>query len=211
MHPALSDIWLARFYCLLINQVSILSTYWQVSAMTGIGSTDVTFATQLDAAVGPDLRAVLGTDAQYLGTAVQRANPLPPTAAALAETNAGAGTGGSEAAVPQLAPIIQWHTALAGRKYRGRSFVSFPATALIDTATKEMNATGITKMDTLALDLLATYTFGTVGNTTTMTRILAAHAHPPTFRAAVTGHLSRAALGTQRRRSFVRHGDAIPF
>jgi len=121
-----------RFWASDGNQAAVNTTDWVVVNDDGTNLTDQNVADFFDTTVSPSYFPLLNNNATYRG--VQAIKWLVPSAVpAVANLNTHVGTGGATACPTQVSGLIQWHAASAGRKYRGRNYIPFPATAHVAT------------------------------------------------------------------------------
>lgn len=135
------------------DQTALLNHHWLVTGEALGGATDLDFAGALDSAIAADLKALLYNTARYEGVLAQKIFPLPITARQQAVLGAGVGTAGAIGLPRQTAGLIDWHTALAGPAFRGRTFMCFPAAADSDGAGSPTNGY-MTRLTAFATDVL---------------------------------------------------------
>ncbi len=125
---AVNDILRIKTFCFQPPQVGINIRFAIVTSVVGVINTaDV--AAVYDGLVQGPYKALLSNPSTYVGVNCQRIFPGTPTFPAGTQVSAGVGTAGATALPAQVSGIITTQTGLAGRKFRGRSYIPFPATA----------------------------------------------------------------------------------
>jgi len=123
------DVVMAQAWCVANEQASVNSFFYFVTAVGIANCTDQDFADDIDALIGPPYSAILTTANEYRGIycrIVQRFPPAAEPAPVAAVTNANPGLVAGTTLPRQASGILSWQTALAGRKYRGRTYLPFP-------------------------------------------------------------------------------------
>lgn len=151
---AVNDVWQVSFVCGTPTQLSFnvrhYRTSFQVGGPVGTLAVATRFATLFNAAY----KALLSSSANFLGVVAQKIRPLPMTVALSNNTGAGVGEATGDLLPKQVAGIITIKTALAGRRFRGRLYVPFPA-EVDSTVAAAPTGSYITRLGTLAFALLA--------------------------------------------------------
>jgi len=166
------DLYEANHFTRHVEQVGVLRHYWRQGVNTGTGPTQTQIAQALDTAISPPLKACMSNVAEYLGTKVYRIFPPPRTFPSDIFTSTGVGGVVSAILPRQVRGIITLRTLLAGKRYRGRRYIPFPAQVSTDT---DATPTGpyLTLLDTLGTALITPLVaVGSGGNTATMTPVL---------------------------------------
>jgi hypothetical protein len=114
------------------SQAAVNTTDWIVVGDDGSSLTDQNVADFFDTTVSPNYYPLLNNTATYRGVQAIRWS-VPSSIAAVANLNTHVGTAGATACPTQVCGLVQWHAASAGRKYRGRNYIPFPATASVAT------------------------------------------------------------------------------
>jgi hypothetical protein len=187
------------------TQVGINVMHWLVSTLTGVGVTQGDIAADLDAAAAPLYKLLLANPTSYRGVMVQKIWPAPRQLAEVSIGNAGVGTAGALQAPTQVAGVLKFTTAKAGRAFRGRIFVPFLSTSSL-TAGGNQAAGYFTDLNNLGT-MLTTPRLVTVGGNATPISPVVWHAKnfgkPPagihTYDPILLATPSTL-LGTQRRR-----------
>lgn len=202
-----NDIVESRFYCTAGNQVSINRVRWEVTAVTGTSVTPTTFASLLAGFFPAAFKDMLPTNARYEGLQVQVIIPIRrPEVTNIG--SAGAGTRSGDLMSPQTAGLISFKTAIASRRYRGRMYVPFPAEG--DNTTGGKPSAGYdANLATLASAASTEIIAGGGGNTATMTPVI--YSSVALLSQPILSYLTRTSWATQRRRSFLRKADVLPF
>jgi hypothetical protein len=123
---AVGDIMLVKLYCQHLAQVSINNFHFLVSAVGLPPATDADLATSFDGIMGPLIRNLIVNPATYRGVGAQKIWPLPVALTQYNNNSFGGGTTGPNAVPEQVAGVLSWGTAKAGRAYRGRIYLPFP-------------------------------------------------------------------------------------
>jgi len=183
------------------DQASVQRVWYFCNASAGAGATDLQLATQANATLAPIYKTILNNNATYHGIQTQLYRLGQPFAAQQDSSSTGAGTAGATAMARQVAGITTLTTAYSGRRYRGRIYWPFPATAA-DTGNGVPTAGYLTILDSLGIYLINTIVVGSGGNTSTLIPVLQ-HAAGKTPTPAPTPLLDALPVGkwaTQRRR-----------
>jgi len=122
-----NDIYQVKLYCSLQNQLSINVLHYRCASITGDASNDAAFAARIDALFGPLYPSLLSIQARYRGAGVQRLYPQPPTVETFSTIQAADGLADEDPLPKQTCGVITKRTASAGRSYRGRAYIPFPA------------------------------------------------------------------------------------
>jgi len=112
---------------------------------------------------------------EYRGVQAQIISPVPPFQALFVEafsiTGATNGTGGAFVQATQVCGLISYQTDKARQSQRGRCYVAFPSQQL-DSGGGSPDATYITRLGTLASDMIAGLSVSAGGRTATLVRVL---------------------------------------
>jgi len=143
----------ARVWCTQAEQAAVNTLFYFVSSITGAPTTDLDVAKYIDSFLNGRFKAVIGNDATYRGVqvSVQNVSPLPATQ--FYNGNAAIGTGGAIDLPRQTCGLLQFQTANAGRRFRGRWYLPFPATTA-DVAGGLPSSTYLTAAQSIASALL---------------------------------------------------------
>jgi len=184
-------------WCTDGDQASVNTVFYKVVSVGTPASTDADFAQTLDSAIGAVLITMLNNNASYRGVQGQIVFPLPVRVAAFNTASAGAGTSGATALPRQASGLISWKTNLAGRKFRGRTYIPFPATTS-DTGNGIPTAGYITALSSFATALLNMTALATGCLTSTIS--LGVHSRVAHTTTDISSSLSQNRWATQRRR-----------
>lgn len=203
---AVNDMYEATFYCVHGEQASAMTRWWQERNVLGTGATLASFATVLAAQVGAALKACIASTAQYRGFSLKKMTPLPPSVATINTTNQGAGGVVGDVLPRQVRGIITLNTAFAGRPWRGRVYVPFPAEPDND-ADATPSAGYLTRLETLGTSLIGSYpAVGAGGNTSDFHAVMIrktwdqfGNLTAVQFRADILSRIARERWATQRR------------
>jgi hypothetical protein len=130
------DIYCCRFWSKLGDQAACNVRYYLLVSHAGNGASQDAVAAAIDAEVATDLKPLMSSAAEYLGSTTQRVWPTPPTVASFLQTARGFGAVTGDPLPKQVSGLIMLRTEFAGRKYRGRMYVPFPGEADNDATTK---------------------------------------------------------------------------
>jgi hypothetical protein len=163
---ATSDsVYVAQTYTARNYQIGMFTTHWKTSTLTGnvsLGQIADTIQTAIDGALQP----CVDTGTGLLGTKVSSVRVVPPTLPGIA-TSTSEGTAAPPSMSNQTSGLITWRTILAGRKYRGRIYVPFPA-VVFQTVLGEPSAAYVALLDTLATILVGLTTITSLTGAGTM-------------------------------------------
>jgi len=164
-------IWQAKVYCFATDQLAVNVFHYQVTDQTGTLRTDADFAARLDFLLGPLYIALLAESTTYRGVGVQRINPIPPSVEVYSAIQTGPGEAIGDILPRQTSGLLSKRTGLAGRKYRGRAYIPFPAEG--DNEADGTPAGGyLTRLLALSDALEVPVVVGTAPNTATVTPVL---------------------------------------
>jgi hypothetical protein len=170
---------------------------YEIGVVTG-GCTDYDFAFVFDNLVAPYYKAMYSSGCYYDGTEISIVNRSPMPAPVFYNANTGLGANTFNPAGNQVAGVISWITALAGRKYRGRNYIGGVWTAAY-AATGLPTSPYITAIGQLATQVFTLITISNGGRTAACTLGIR-HRLSNAF-TAITGFNTPHKFGTQRRRS----------
>lgn len=122
---AVGNLLRTRFWCVATDQAAVNTMYWSVVASSGAPTTDLNAADEFDFFMGPFYKAQMPSSCSYQGCTVQVVTH-PPMTPQVGRASAGAGTLGTIAMPRQVASLVSFKTASAGRRYRGRVYLPFP-------------------------------------------------------------------------------------
>ena len=196
---AVGDRYRVTFTSRLPGVNGLFTCHYRVASIVGPGATDVEIAQRFGALIPTPLRAVMSNEASYLGVSVQRYHPTPPAVPAFSNTGSGVGSVVAPVLPPQTSGILTWRTLLAGRKYRGRSYIPFPAETS-STNNGRPAAPYVADLNTLATALLGPIVVTGFAGDSTLWLIVQHRTVPANFTDVQLG-LARDYWATVRRRS----------
>jgi hypothetical protein len=144
---AVNDIYRVTVQQTLHSQM-ILNTLYYRESVGGVGGGSADLAARVANLIVPLMKAVQSNELTHNAVVVQKIFPAPPTVPATDTSAAGAATVASNSLPTSVASVITKRTAFAGRKYRGRVFLSgVPASSEDDSkvaagAVAALNALG---------------------------------------------------------------------
>lgn len=162
--PLVNDILEVKLFTEFEDQLGVNVIHTKVIAVAGTGADFSAALTYLWSTYRPHWRALVNNNCRVARISIQKVFPLPRGAAAYDDTSATDGTGGADPIPAQVSGIITRFTALAGRKYRGRVYIPFPAT-VFNATDDTPSAAYVTALDLFADDITGTDEIGAGGNT----------------------------------------------
>jgi len=204
---SVNDVLELKFYSHQQGQYAINTRHYRVTAIGGAGRTDANFCVAMDTLFAPLFKALMCTNAQYVGTSAQIIRNIrrPKT---VVTGGSGSGTLDTDALPRQTAGLIQLKTDEASRHGRGRMYVPFPdegSNSPLGIPTMDY----ITLLDNLAVKLDDVQTITVGADSATFQPVIynrVTHSVIP-----VTSANTLNLWATCRRRSDVRGGDRPPF
>jgi len=193
------------------EQIGINTFHYRVITVGGGADTATIeeLAAQFSTVVNADMKALMTTNASFIGVTVQRVSAAGD-APVFNSSDAGAGTVAGDSLPRQATGLITWRTATAGAKGRGRTYTPFPSEAQNDAGSTP-SAVYQANLATLATDLRD---FQTVTSATMIANEiqLGIWSQVPvgTFR-PVTDYQIRGKWATQRRRGSYGRPNVSPF
>lgn len=206
--PNTGDIVRLTTFCQQGTQAGI-NVYHGVVTRTLTGGADLSeilavWNTEMAAVLKP----CLNNQASFKGGAIQNVWPLPVGGVVYSGSSAGAGTGGATALPQQVSGIITWGTILAGRRYRGRSYIPFPSTAQNDTDDTP-TAAYVTLLNAIGTRIKTGITVvGAAGNSKVSFEVY--RRTLPNDSALIMNYVSRKKWATQRRRGNYGQPNTLP-
>ncbi len=157
------DVVRVRVWTTTAEQAAVNTLYWQVEAIPFTPPSDVEIADDLDAMLGPLYIAVMGANSKYNGVQVYKMSTdlnFTPFQPAVVTTSAGMGTATGVPLPRQSCGIISWNTRKVGQRYRGRTYLPFPA-ASMDAGNGTPSTGTVTNYNAIALACANYVTTGT--------------------------------------------------
>lgn len=128
---ALNDILSLQVICNNVEQTSFNTFHYIITATAPPAPFVSDVGVAFDTLMAPLFKACMSANSVYEGVRAQKIAPLPVTAQALISAHTGAGTAGGNDLPRQTAGLISWKTDLAGRGFRGRTYVPFPSSTFL--------------------------------------------------------------------------------
>lgn len=203
----LGDILKVRVGCWMTAQSAFNIRHFRVSAVTGTGATDTEVAADLATPLSGAYKAVMSIVAEYRGLGVQKVSPDPVTVEVINIAGQGFGTIAGDPLPPQIAGLVRIRTTLAGRRNRAFIYLPFPGEA-DNAGSGGPGAAYLAAAGAVATIWTTSRTVGVAGNTVTLTPIIK-YGEGLGY-ADISGYTVRSVWSQQKRRSFVRRGDARP-
>lgn len=177
---AVGDIYEVVFMMTMDNQQLRMVRHYQLASFTGGTPTDDTAiavgCTVAMANVATTMKSQLATAWTLNAIKAQRIFPTPRTFGAISTANAGPGTAAGTALPTEVCAVIRLTTAFAGKKYRGRAYISGLITT--DVTSSSLSAAGLTAMNTIGAQLAFNLTGVSVGITYTWSPVITHRATP---------------------------------
>jgi hypothetical protein len=189
------------------EQNAFIVNHWLVAQETGTSLTAQEVADELQTAFEPLLIDLLSSEATFKAVGVQKLNAIgPPSLEYFSGASPVAGEVGGDALPPQTAGLIYRRGAVSRRAER--SFVYMPFPGETDSTNLGRPSAGyVVKLDSLADEFKADSILGTAPDTITLRPVIF---HRATFSwSFVETVTARTVWSQQKRRSFVRAGDAL--
>lgn len=201
------DILKVRVACINLVQSAFNITHFRVTATAGVSAEDDVVATYFNTLLAPLYKAILSTKAEYIGVGVQKISPDPMFVEVVDISLRGFGSSVANAMPPQIAGLGRKFTRFARQPHRGYTYLPFPGDS--DNApTGGPGAPYITRAEAIMAVYGGTHTPGAAGNTSTLAPIIF-HSNDNTYTEIISTDVKKV-WSNQKRRSFVRPGDAVP-
>lgn len=123
------DVYRLVTYCWCQAQLQLgLNVHYYKASSTVGAPTDANQVDNFSLLWGADLKSVMSDQAEYRGLTLQRwMMPLPLPSSIISTVNAGVGVTAADPLPTNITGIITWQSGISGRKFRGRSYLPFPA------------------------------------------------------------------------------------
>jgi hypothetical protein len=196
-----ATIYRTTVYCTLGAQAAALPRYWSTGGSVVGTITMKQFADAVSAFLGPAYKAVLANVATYNGITCSRVTGATPYEIYDSSTvSQGIGVAGAAAMSKQTAGLIGFYTNFAGRAFRGRQYVPFPASADDTGEGKPTIGAGsyVARLGALALVLITPFVVVSGANTATLTPVIF-HKGSSSM-TPITAAAARLVWATQKRR-----------
>jgi hypothetical protein len=205
---AVGDVVLMTVACYRPSQVALNDFHWQVAAIGGASLTDAAVALKLDATLAPLYKPLMNGDSTYYGVRLQRISPLPKPVAVVGEANTGVGTAVGAGLPGQVSGLMTLRTNSAGRAFRGRLYIPFPAASYFSSPLDTPTALWDTNVDAIAAILKNPYLAMIGADTVTLVPVIwhkATRTSTPIIDAESTSKFA-----TQRRRGNYGRPNVVP-
>ncbi len=110
------------------DQAAVNTIYYVCATSSGNPTTDLNVAQAMDQFFAAPYKLLIADTAEYRGVQASLVR-VPPRATQQAFANAGVGTGGAIGMPRQVSGLVKFNTVDAGRAFRGRLYIPFPAVA----------------------------------------------------------------------------------
>lgn len=162
------DILSVRAWLTLGTQAAVNTYNFLCTSSAGTGATDADVALDMDTLMAGFYGSGCSNATRYDGVQVYfLKHPLGLPAPVSHTSGAGMCTGGTLTLPRSAAPIMSYQTGGRGPGARGRIFIPFFPTTVMD-ANGELTSGGKTYINTFAASLLGPHTFGSGGNTSVL-------------------------------------------
>lgn len=205
-----------RIWGLQAEQAAVNTIYYLVTNTTGAAVNDTDLARVLELNVEAIYKGYMSTDSSFRGVQVILNNPAPGSPApapVFSNVFAGAGALAPPDCPRQVSGIIEWTTAFAGRRYRGRIYPFFPPTAQV-ASNGIPSAAWQTNMINLGTAMLGLTLVNNVGSTGSAATALYLHHRagksPTPLATPVTGKVIPPKFATQKRRGSYGRPNSSP-
>jgi hypothetical protein len=207
----LSDIYEIKFYCLQSispQQLGLNVLHYKVLASLGTSPPEQDIADAFAGSSAAVYKALLSQDAEFYGVGIQKIFPLPKPVATFSANGRGAGTDAFSLMPTQVTGLLTWRTEFAGRAFRGRSYLPFPAKDA-SSGDEIPGAAYLANLFSWATAISAPLTVGGGGNTRRFE--LGIWQRHSSAWVAVHDFLVRRKWATQRRRGDYGRINTVPF
>lgn len=194
------------------NQVAMNTMHYVCTGKVGAGADSDIAASQYSSAIAPLYKAVQDTDTLFAGVILQKIWPLPVIRQSQSATGRGAGSLSPPVLPLQVSGLIKFQTGLAGRKYRGRLFIPFPAevdSSLPTSGIPEPIPGYVTRIQAIGTFVTATFVAGTGGNTTQLVPTI--YHRKDNSATAIETAVAEQVWATQRKRGALGRPNTLPF
>lgn len=204
---AVGDVLKVVHYMSSEGQAGLNVRYYRISAQTSGPVSLGVAAVALDAIFAPLYQELLSSSALYRAVGVQKVFPLPIGNESFSGGFDRVGLRTGDPLPKQIAGVLSFRTALAGRRNRGRLYCPFPA-EVSNTSSSEPNSTYIEDLGTLGTAHLATRVITDGPNSETFVPVIFRRGAGTTQ--DLTARIIRVIWGTQRRRGDFGRPNVIP-
>jgi len=205
--PGIGSLIQTTMVCSSAYQFSQNVRHWVVSAIAGAGASDQQLIDAMSTDLAALIKPMMASTAEYTGLKGQVLKPVPLTAV-VSLNGAGAGASATDLMAPQTAALFRLGTGLAGKSYRGRCYIPFPAEGF-NAATGIPTGAYLVTLASIASFHASPYTVTAgAGNTLTIKPVI--YSRKLNSQTDVTGYTVSQAWATIRRRSNQKPGDQPP-
>ena len=182
----------------LDGQVALPAVHWAGGIVSGSGGDVADLLIAINGACIPQFLTLLNSNVTFKGMLGQRVFPLPVTAREVSVVAEGPGTGGSNSAPQQSAPLLTFETPLAGPAHRGRMFIPFMPGNEINSGTGHLVSLFQGAVQNFGNSLVSLASTGG-GTNATAVNLCIYHRESGTFD-IVSAAVAQSKVGTQRKR-----------
>lgn len=122
---AIGNKWQITFVCGVPTQAAFNVRHYNVTSAPGSEPSPLTVASHFATQFAALYKALMNSQASFIGAMAQRIRPLPVMVGAGANNGTGPGLVAGDLQPKQVAGLISIKTAFAGRRFRGRLYVPF--------------------------------------------------------------------------------------
>lgn len=206
-HMPVGDVYEVKLYTVQGAQTAVNVRHFRVSAVSATTPADSAIADAFSNRYGPVLRPLMSTSAEFRGAGQRLVSTIPKPVETYSVAGAGPGTVAADPLPKQVCGLLTLRTAFAGRRYRGRIYVPFPAESDNDFTTRPI-ATYVTRLQTLGGQFTGSFTITQGANTMTVASVVFSRQLGEW--SVVTGYTARSSWATQRRRGDFGRSNLSP-
>lgn len=208
-NPVVGDILEIEVVCQMGNQVGLNIFHYQVTAAVPPNPALLDIADAVDNLLAIPYKNVLNNFAGYRGVGATNL-ASPRTLQYSSVTRAGNGTAGATALPTQVRGILSWYAGLAGRSFRGRSYIPFPPQLAADGA-GQPTVSYTTLLSAIRNAVLGPITVTSGGGSCTLKHGIYHRKASVPFLSQTVFAFTRAKFATQRRSGMYGHANTLPF
>lgn len=189
-------------------QIGINVSFWNVDSISAGAPTDQQLVDSFSTGFSAFYKPCLAPACRYYGAMLNRVSPGATTSTVFSGNGRGVGTATGDNLPRQTSGIITLKTAFAGRRYRGRVYIPFPAEADND-AVGNPTAGYVTRLGLLAAQYAGPLVHS-IGGGTVVTSLLV-RSRKFGLWTPVIATIARVVWATQRRRGSYGRTNQLPF
>lgn len=207
--PIVGDIIETQVLTSFGNQIGLNVLHYRVATVVSGGTTLAAAAAVLDLGLHAAYKNAICNQATYRGIGMTNL-AAPRSVQTVSQGNLGVGTGGANMSPTQVRGLISWYSNLAGRRYRGRTYIPFVPTNGV-TAAGDPLAAYVTIMDAVRAVLQGGFTVTSGAPSTTYVLAIIHRNDNPLSASDVVLGVTRNRFATQRRSGAYGRANTPPF